>query len=144
MKHPKNYDTDAATSKRMAKVKLKNGDAERYLAKALWYKGYRYRKNYKELPGSPDIAIQKYNIAIFVDGEFWHGYDWANKKERIGRNKAYWTEKIEENIARDNRNDKALRQIGWIPVHFWSKEVFKDVEGCVRDIEELIIQSVYQ
>ncbi len=144
MKHPKNYDTDAATSKRMAKVKLKNGDAERYLAKALWHKGYRYRKNYKELPGSPDIAIQKYNIAIFVDGEFWHGYDWANKKERIGRNKAYWTEKIEENIARDNRNDKALRQIGWIPVHFWSKEVFKDVEGCVRDIEELIIQSVYQ
>ena len=144
MKHPKKYDTDAATSKRMANVKLKGGDAENLLAKALWRKGYRYRKNYRKLPGSPDIAIQKHNIAVFVDGEFWHGYDWANKKEKIGRNKSYWTEKIEENIARDNRNDKEVRLIGWIPVHFWSKEVLNDVEGCVRDIEELIIQSEYQ
>lgn len=141
MKHPKSYDTDKATSKRMANVKLKGGNAESLLAKALWNKGYRYRKNYRKLPGSPDIAIQKFNIAVFVDGEFWHGYDWINKKEKIQRNKAYWTEKIEENIARDNRNDKQLKAIGWIPVHFWSKEVIKDPEGCVSDIEELIIQT---
>ena len=142
MKHPKSYDTDNATSKRMATVKLKGGDAEALLAKALWNK-YRYRKNYRKLPGSPDIAIQRFNIAVFVDGEFWHGYDWINKKDRIKRNKAYWTEKIEENIARDNRNDKELKAMGWIPVHFWSKEVIKDPEGCVRDIEELIIQNDY-
>ena len=98
MKHPQNYDTDEKTSKRMANVKLKGGNAENLLAKALWKKGYRYRKNYRKLPGSPDIAIQKHYIAVFVDGEFWHGYDWANKKERIVRNKSYWTEKIEENI----------------------------------------------
>lgn len=86
----------------MAKVKLKGGNAEVLLAKALWNKGYRYRKNYRKLPGSPDIAIRKHNIAVFIDGEFWHGYDWANKKEKIGRNKSFWDEKIEENIARDN------------------------------------------
>lgn len=143
MKHPKSYETDNATSRRMAKVKLKGGAAETLLAKALWKKGYRYRKNDKKLPGSPDIAITKCKIAIFVDGEFWHGYDWSNKKEKIGRNKAYWIEKIEENISRDNRNDKELKAIGWIPVHFWSKEVLKDIEGCVRDIEEIILQSEY-
>ena len=144
MKHPDKYDTDEATSKRMAKVKLKGGEAESLLAKALWNKGYRYRKNYRKLPGSPDIAIQKHNIAIFVDGEFWHGFNWENKKDKIGRNKSYRTKKIEENIARDNRNDKELRVMGWIPIHFWSKEVLHDVAGCVRDIEELIIQTKNQ
>lgn len=141
MKHPKKLDTDEKTSKRMANVKLKKGDAETMLANKLWHRGYRYRLNYKELPGSPDVAITKYNIAVFIDGEFWHGFDWENKKKKIGRNKAYWIEKIEENIARDKRNDKELTAMGWIPMHFWSKEVIKDADGCVRDIEEMIIQT---
>lgn len=142
MKHPAKYETDEATSKRMSKVKLKQGDAERRLAKLLWKRNYRYWLNYKKLPGSPDIAIKRYNIAVFVDGEFWHGYDWENKKERIVRNRDYWVEKIEENIERDNRNDKLLRSMGWIPIHFWSKEVLKDSEGCVRDIEDIILQII--
>lgn len=141
MKHPKKFDTDEKTSKRMANVKLKRGNAETMLAKKLWHRGYRYRLNYKELPGSPDLAITKYNIAVFIDGEFWHGFDWVNKKKKIDRNKAYWIEKIEENIARDKRNDKELTAMGWIPIHFWSKEVIKDADGCVRDIEEMIIQT---
>lgn len=144
MKHPKNFDTDAATSKRMANVKLKGGEAESRLAKALWSKGYRYRKNYRRLPGSPDIAILKHNIAIFVDGEFWHGYNWANKKEKIGRNKLYWAEKIEENIARDRRNDVELKTMGWIPIHFWSKEVLNDAQGCANDIEDIIHGELFR
>ena len=75
MKHPKYYDTDEKTSRRMANIKLKNGKCEVLLAKALWHEGYRYRLNYNKLPGSPDIAISRHHIAIFVDGEFWHGYD---------------------------------------------------------------------
>ncbi len=144
MKHPKNFDTNAATSKRMANVKLKGGEAESRLAKALWSKGYRYRKNYRRLPGSPDIAILKHNIAIFVDGEFWHGYNWANKKEKIGRNKLYWAEKIEENIARDRRNDVELKTMGWIPIHFWSKEVLNDAQGCANDIEDIIHGELFR
>ena len=70
MKHPKSYDSTAETRKRMSHVKLKKGYEEVVLAKALWHKGYRYRLNYKGLPGSPDIAIIKYKVAIFVDGEF--------------------------------------------------------------------------
>ena len=140
MKHPKAYDTDISTSKRMSNVKLKGGPEETALAKALWHRGYRYWRNYKKLPGSPDIAIQKYHIAIFVDGEFWHGYDWENKKPKLQRNREYWIEKIEENMARDTRVDQRLYEIGWIPVHFWSKQVKKDVEGCAETIE-LIISS---
>lgn len=141
MKHPKTYDSTPETRKRMAKVKLKNGTAEQLLAKRLWHLGYRYRKNDKRLPGSPDIAITKYQIAIFVDGEFWHGKDWENRKERLKRNRTYWIEKIEENIARDERVDQELRAQGWIPLHFWEKDVLKDVDLCLDEILSCLIDQ---
>ena len=141
MKHPKSYDTTPDVSRRMAKVKLKKGNAEVLLAKALWHKGFRYRYNYKKLPGSPDIAVLKYHIAIFIDGEFWHGYDWHTKKDRIRSNKEYWTEKIQENMARDTRNNQELKFMNWDVVRFWSKEVEKHPEDCVRAIEELVLQK---
>ena len=141
MKHPKHYDTDGATSKRMSNVKLKNEDAETLLAKKLWRCGFRYRLNFKKLPGSPDIAILKYRIAVFIDGEFWHGYDWDNKKPKLKRNREYWIEKIEENMARDAKVDQELRALGWIPIHFWSKEVMKDSESCIAAIEEIVFEE---
>lgn len=116
----------------MSNVHLKNGKGEVILAHSLWAKGIRYRKNYKELPGSPDIAITKYKIAIFVDGEFWHGYDWKNKKEKLKRNRDYWITKIEENIARDKKNDHLLRESGWTVLHFWEKLVLKNSEYCTE------------
>lgn len=140
MKHPKAYDTTPETRRRMAKVKLKNGTAEQVLAKRLWHMGYRYRKNDKRLPGSPDIAISKYQIAIFVDGEFWHGKDWEHRKKRLKRNREYWIEKIEENIARDERVDRQLRAQGWIPLHFWEKDVLKDVDLCISDILSCLVE----
>lgn len=82
MKHPKSYDSTPETRKRMSKVKLKGGKAETALAKALWQRRYRYRRNDKRLPGSPDIAILKYQIAVFIDGEFWQGK--TGKYGRIG------------------------------------------------------------
>lgn len=125
----------------MSKVKLKNGYAETLLAKELWHRGFRYRKNDKHLPGSPDIAISKYNIAIFVDGEFWHGKDWDVRKNRLQRNREYWIEKIEENMARDARVDKELRAMGWTPIHFWSKEVLKDSDSCISEILCLVVET---
>lgn len=136
MKHPKEYDTTPETRKRMAKIHLKNGKAETLLAKHLWHNGYRYRLNDKKLPGSPDIAILRYHIAVFVDGEFWHGENWEIRKAKLKRNREYWIEKIEENMARDKRVDKQLRDMGWIPLHFWEKKVLKDVESCAKTIFE--------
>ena len=126
----------------MSKVKLKGGKAETLLAKALWHQGYRYRKNDKRLPGSPDIAILRYRIAIFVDGEFWHGKDWEMRKSRLKRNREYRIEKIEENMARDLRNDQLLTQAGWTPIHFWEKEIMKNLPACVAEVEETTLAKL--
>ena len=141
MKHPKSYDSTPETRKRMSKVKLKNGTAEQILAKKLWHMGYRYRKNDKRLPGSPDIAIPRHRIAIFVDGEFWHGKDWETRKPRLKSNREYWIEKIEENIARDKRVDDQLRAMDWTPIHFWSKDALKNTDSCISDIISFIIEN---
>lgn len=137
MKHPK-FNTTPDVSKRMGQVHLKGGKAETALAKALWHEGYRYRRNYKKLPGSPDIAITKYKVAIFVDGEFWHGQNWENRKAKLKSNREYWIEKIEENIARDKRNDEVLSQMGWAALHFWEKEVLKNPDSCMETVLEAI------
>lgn len=143
MKH-QHLETTPEVSRRMAKVHLKQGEAECILAKRLWALGYRYRLNYKKLPGSPDIALTKYKIAIFIDGEFWHGHNWEIKKGRLKRNRDYWIEKIEENIARDTRVDRELLNMEWRPVHFWSKEVIKNTDDCVKVIAELIFDLSMQ
>ena len=90
--------------KNMKNIKSQNTSIELLLRKALWKKGYRYRKNYKALPGKPDIALTKYKIAIFCDGEFFHGKDWEVLKPRLerGTNSEYWVKKIARNIERDN------------------------------------------
>ena len=137
MKHQK-LKTTPEVSKRMKAISHKKSKVETILAKALWHKGYRYRLNYKKLPGTPDIALTKYRIAIFVDGEFWHGKDFDKNKERLKNNKAYWIEKIEENIKRDIRNDQLLRQMEWIPIHFWSEDVNKYLDYCLDEIEGII------
>ncbi len=137
MKHRK-LDTTPEISKRMKSLSHKKSKVESVLAKALWHKGFRYRLNYKKLPGTPDIAITKYKIAIFVDGEFWHGKNFEKNKTKLKNNRDYWIEKIEENIKRDIKNDTLLQQKGWIPVHFWSKDVIKDVNSCISIIEDFI------
>lgn len=144
MKHPKSYDSTPETRRRMSKVKLKGGKAETLLATALWHHGYRYRKNDKKLPGSPDIAILKHRIAVFVDGEFWHGKDWELRKNGLKRNREYWIEKIEENMARDLRNDQLLLQAGWLPIHFWEKEVLKSLDGCVAQIDDIVLTQLIE
>lgn len=132
MKHPKSYDSTPEIRKRMSKVRLKNGKAETVLAKRLWHEGYRYRRNYKKLPGSPDIALTTYHVAVFVDGEFWHGENWEERKAKLKHNREYWIEKIEENMARDKRVDAQLQEMGWTTVHFWEKQVLKHTDECLK------------
>ena len=143
MKHQK-LETTPEISLRMSKVHLKRGKAETALAKALWHDGYRYRLNDKRLPGSPDIAISKYKIAVFVDGEFWHGYRWTERKEKLKSNREYWIEKIEENQSRDDRNDSILEDMGWTPIHFWEKEVTKNLQMCIRTVESVALQKLVE
>ena len=130
MKHQK-LSTTPEISRRMANVHLKAGKAETAIAKELWKRGIRYRKNYKQLSGSPDISILRHYVAVLVDGEFWHGKDWEHRKSQLKANREYWIEKIEENIARDLRNDTLLKEMGWTPIHFWEREVNRELTNFV-------------
>ena len=127
-------------SKNMSKIRGKDTSIELVLRKALWAKGYRYRKNYKALPGAPDIVLTKYKIAIFCDSEFFHGKDWEKLKIKLekGNNPGYWVKKIKRNIERDNDNDKKLSLIGWTVIHFWGKDILNNTEECIKAIEETI------
>jgi len=124
----------------MSRVKSANTSIETLLRKALWREGIRYRKNYKQLPGKPDIVITKYKIAIFCDGEFWHGKAWNEKKEVFKTNRDYWVNKIERNINRDNKADKELAKMGWIIFRFWGKEIEKNLMDCVNEIKQTIYE----
>ena len=132
--------------KTMSKIRGKNTTIEVTLQKALWAKGYRYRKNYKKLPGSPDICLTKYRIAIFCDSEFFHGKDWEVLKAKVekGDNGEYWSKKIQENITRDNEKDKALNALGWTVIHFWGEDILKKTDECVKVIEETIFLLVME
>ena len=80
--------------KNMQAIRSTDTSIEIALRTALWHRGVRYRKNYKQLPGKPDIAITKYRIVVFCDSDYWHGYDWENRHQRIKSNRDYWIPKI--------------------------------------------------
>ena len=126
--------------KNMQRIKGKNTSIEIKLCKALWKKGYHYRKNYKELPGSPDIVLTKYKVAIFCDSEFFHGKDWDKLKARLekGENGDYWIKKITRNMERDEDVNKQLMFRGWTVLRFWGDEIKKNTDECVKVIEEAI------
>lgn len=128
--------------KNMSRIRSKDTGIEMILRKALWHKGFRYRKNYKALPGTPDIAITKYRIAIFCDSEFFHGKDWDKLKLRLenGQNSSYWLKKISRNMERDRENEKALRFQEWTVLRFWGEDIKKHTEECVRAVEEAVFE----
>ena len=113
---------------------------ERRLRKALWAAGLRYRKNADYLPGKPDLVFIGRRVAVFCDGDFWHGFDWPNRKAKLGRghNSAYWIAKIERNIARDQQCTKELREAGWVVLRFWESEILADAEGVVARIRKAV------
>jgi DNA mismatch endonuclease (patch repair protein) len=129
--------------KNMQHIKSKDTTIEVALRRALWKKGYRYRKNYKKLPGKPDIVLTKYKIAIFCDSEFFHGKDWKIKKSKLlnSKNSEYWISKIEKNMKRDRLNEQQLSFLGWTVIRFWGKEILKNTDECVSVIEEVIFEN---
>lgn len=126
--------------KNMQHIRSKDTSIEVKLRKALWGRGYRYRKNDKRLPGKPDIALTKYKIAIFCDSEFFHGKDWEVLKPRLekGNNSQYWISKISRNRERDDEVNKRLLFEGWTVIRFWGKDIQKNIEECVRVVEETV------
>lgn len=126
--------------KSMQNIKAQDTSIEVKLRKALWKKGFRYRKNYSELPGKPDIVLTKYKIAIFCDSEFFHGKDWEVLKPKLenGNNSGYWVSKISRNRKRDDEINKRLLFEGWTVIRFWGDEIKKHTDECVTVVEEAI------
>ena len=129
--------------KNMSNIKNKDTAIEVRLRKALWEKGYRYRKNYKLLPGKPDIVLTKYKVAIFCDSEFFHGKDWDKLQEQIkkGNNSEFWINKISKNRSRDEEINKKLEFMGWTVVRFWGKDIRRNVNQCVEVIDEVVFEK---
>ena len=111
---------------------------ERMLARELWRRGYRYRKNVHTVPGSPDICFKSRKVAVFVDGEFWHGRNWQQERQRIKSNREFWYAKIERNMARDKRVDQRLKALGWTVLRFWETDVRKHLSLCADKVEEAL------
>ncbi|HAP21870.1 MAG TPA: very short patch repair endonuclease [Lachnospiraceae bacterium] len=133
--------------KNMQNIKSADTSIEIQLRKALWHRGYRYRKNMKSLPGKPDIVLTRHKIVIFCDGEFFHGKDWyevLRPRLRKGNNSEFWEKKITRNMERDREVDQKLLYLGWTVIRFWGEEILKNPEGCVRVIEEAIFEKKMQ
>ena len=127
--------------KNMQAVKSRDSKIELILRKALWAKGYRYRKNYSKAVGKPDIAFVSSKIAIFCDSEFWHGYDWEQRKDDIKSNREFWIRKIESNITRDTEVNTELKEQGWTVIRFWGSDLRTNFTNCVNIIETAILEK---
>lgn len=124
--------TKAQRHKNMSSIRSKDTEIELSLRKVLWHNGIRYRKNMKILNCHPDITITKYKIAIFCDGDFWHGHVLANHS--IKTNSDYWNEKIKRNIERDLENTIELRDAGWSVLRFWGSDITNHLDRCLKVI----------
>lgn len=127
--------TKEQISYNMRQVKNKDSEIELKLRRELWARNLRYRKNVKNVFGKPDIAFIGKKIAIFVDSEFWHGYNWAEKQNEIKSNRDFWISKIERNMQRDIEVNEHLRIDGWLVLRFWGNDIKKNVAKCADIVE---------
>ncbi len=134
--------TTPERSELMAKIRSENTRPEIMLRKALWAVGLRFRVHNKKLPGKPDISNQRLKLAVFVDGEFWHGYQWEEKKQQIKSNRAFWIPKIERNMQRDEEVNWQLRQLGFTVLRFWEREVKKELGACVKRVLNYVEETL--
>lgn len=130
--------------KNMSHIRARDTEAERMLRRALWRKGIRYRKNWQRLPGKPDIALTRYRIAVFVDGDFWHGRGHEQDPgSQVATNTEYWRRKIGRNVERDREVNDALLAAGWLVLRFWESDIKRDADGVLNSILAYLPPGVY-
>jgi DNA mismatch endonuclease (patch repair protein) len=124
--------TTKQRSKTMSKIRGKNSLQEKLLRKALWKQNIRLRIHRKDSPGRPDLVIEKYQLALFVDGDFWHGYDWHIRKPKT--NTGFWIPKIERNMQRDRFVNEQLTAMGYNVMRFWEHQIKENLQACVNQV----------
>jgi DNA mismatch endonuclease (patch repair protein) len=131
------------TRKIMSAIKSRNTRPELLLRRALWRRGLRYRVHYARLPGKPDIVFTKAKIAVFCDGDFWHGHNWAIRglpsiEAELRSYSEFWQSKVRRNLERDKENAHKLISAGWQVLRFWESDIRADVERCADTIEHAV------
>lgn len=138
------YTAFRPASRLASEIKKKNRardtKVELLLRRQLWKRGLRYRLHDPRLPGKPDIVFSRAKVAVFCDGDFWHGRNWRSRRAKLARgaNAPYWLAKIEANILRDHRFTKELRRLGWTVLRFWETDIARDVDAAVESILALL------
>ncbi len=126
----------------MSLIRSRNTKLEKHflelLSSELYRKGYRYRKHYSRLPGKPDVVFVKHRLVIFLDGDFWHGYNFNKLRKRLP--KKYWLPKIKRNIQRDKKVNFALEKMGWKVLRFWEHEIQKNPSKIIAKIKKGLMQ----
>jgi DNA mismatch endonuclease (patch repair protein) len=136
-----------AASETTSRIKKRNRSrdtkAEMTLRKELWRLGLRYRLHASDLPGKPDIVFRRARVAVFCDGDFWHGRGWRQRRQKLARgsNAAYWMAKIAANLSRDRRNTRLLRAAGWNVLRFWETDILRDVASAVDQVASAVARS---
>jgi len=130
--------TPEQRSRTMSRIRSKNTQVELRVRRLLHSKGYRYRVHPHSIPGKPDIAFTARKVAVFIDGDFWHGWKFADWAEKLA---PYWRAKIERNMLRDEQNQAHLEREGWTVLRIWEHEIKQDVESCVTRIEQTLLNS---
>ena len=124
--------------KNMQAVKNKDSQIELLLRKELWKRGLRYQKNRTDIFGKPDIVFKGKKVAVFCDSEFWHGYNWKERKKAFKSHQEFWIPKIERNMEREIEVTTILESEGWTVLRFWGKEIKKETEKCANIIEKAV------
>ena len=130
--------TKEQISYNMQQVKNKDSKIEVLLRKELWSRGIRYRKNVNRIYGKPDIVFIGKKIAVFCDSEFWHGYNWEERKKDFKSHQEFWIPKIERNMERDAEVTAKLESEGWTVIRFWGNEIKKNTAQCADIIEKAV------
>ena len=115
----------------MSRVRNKDTSLERLVRSALHRQGIRFRKHVATLPGSPDLVFPRQRLAVFLDGDFWHGWRFPCWRNQVS---PFWRNKIEKNRRRDARNMRALRAMGWTVIRIWEHQVERDFDGVIGRI----------
>lgn len=128
----------------MSCIRGKDTGIELALREELRRRHLHYRKNVAGLPGKPDVVFAQHKLAVFCDGEFWHGRNWARRKTDFKRNKAFWVAKIERNMARDHEVNRTLRAQGWSVLRIWESDIKRDIRKCGARVEMALVDALLQ
>lgn len=128
--------TKKKRSQIMSRIRAKNTGLEKAVFSYLRKQGVYFRKHYDRVPGKPDIAIPSKKIAVFINGDFWHGYKFSEWKNRMPA--IYWREKIQSNIDRDKKSKRQLKRMGWKILSIWGHEIKEKPERTLKRIADFL------